>query len=173
MSGPPPARRLAALAAAAGLALAALVAGEALAAAFGPAPGVATAELVRRLLTTTGAHAVRTGAVLAAPGGFAYEVTAACVGFGPAVVVAVAAALRSRSAALRLAGALAGAATLLAANLVRLVALFHLGAADPARFGLYHHGLGQAFMLAAMAAFLLLWSGVGTPAAPLLREPDR
>jgi len=167
------ARTLALPAAALGLGLAAIGAGEAMALALGPAPGAATAELVRRLLEVAGVSALRTGAVLRAPGGFAYEVTAACVGFGPAAVVAAVAALRSRSAGARLAGALAGAATLLAANLARLVALFHLGVADPDRFVIYHHGLGQAFVLAAMAAFLLLWRRVDRAPAPALGEPGR
>jgi len=166
-----PLRRLAAPAAALALGLAAIGAGEALARAVGPAPGAATAELVRRLLALTGLAVLRSGAVLGQPGGFAYEVTAACVGFGPAAVVAAVAAVRSRTLAARLTGALAGAAALLVANLVRLVALFHLGVADPERFAIYHHGLGQALVLASMAAFLLLWSRVGGPPAP--GEPGR
>jgi exosortase/archaeosortase family protein len=168
-----PARALAAPAAALALGVAAIGAGELLALALGPAPGAATAELVRRLLEVTGVSALRSGAVLAAPGGFAYEVTAACVGFGPAAVVATVAALRSRTVAAKLAGALAGVATLLAVNLARLVALFHLGVADPDHFVIYHHGLGQAAVLAAMAAFLLLWSRVGRPRAHAPGEAGR
>ena len=162
-----PARELAAPVAALALGLGAIGAGEAMALALGPAPGAATAELVRRLLEVTGVFAVRTGAVLSAPGGFACEVTATCVGFGPAAVVATVAALRSSSIRTRLGGALIGAAVLLAANLARLMVLFRLGVADPDRFAIYHHGLGQAFVLAAMAAFLLFWSRVDRRASAL------
>lgn len=145
-----------------GLALAAsgIVAGELLGRLVGSTLVRATGEAVRALLAALGVPSTLRGAILASPGGFAYEITPACLGLGPAAVVAAIAIARTRGAARRAGLALAGVVVLLAANLLRLAGLFRLGCALPERFDLFHLGLGQAWMVVAMAAFLL----------PILRE---
>jgi exosortase/archaeosortase family protein len=146
--------------------------GEALARAAGERATAPAAALVVRLLAIRGVAAERQGSVVASPRGFAYRVAPACLGLGLAGAAAAALALRRGAppappapSGRRAREALAVAAGVLAANLIRLVALFELGAAAPGRFELAHRALGPALLLAALAAFLLFIRS-GRPAAP-------
>lgn len=155
--------------------------GEALARAAGERATAPAAALVVRLLSIRGVPAERQGSVVASPRGFAYRVAPACLGLGLAGATAVALAVgrgaqRASQAPPAFPApsgrwareALAVAGGLLAANLIRLVALFELGVAAPGRFELVHRALGPALLLAPLAAFLLFPPGgrSGRPSAP-------
>lgn len=115
-----------------------------------------TAEGTHWLLQSIGIAATREGAILSAPGGFAYEVYYRCTGFLPVLcllvcVLAYPAALRRK-----LAGLVVGVPLLLAFNLIRLVHLFHIGVTHPDLFGLSHEVLWE---VATVLAVALVWLG--------------
>lgn len=116
-----------------------------------------TAGAAHAALGGLGIDAVRDGAVLYRPGGFAVEVYYRCTGVLPAAFLATVV-LASRAGWRR---RLLGVATLVplvgALNLLRLVHLFALGAARPELFDFAHRVVWEGAMLVAVLGLWQAW----------------
>ncbi len=117
---------------------------------------VATARLVLVVLHFLGLEALREGAVIIHPGGFAYEVAYTCTGFLPIVTFFVCVLAYPVAWQARLTGAIIGILVLWIINLFRLVGLFYLGVNCPSAFAWAHEIAGEIFL---GTAFIGLWLG--------------
>lgn len=130
-----------------------------------------TAETTIRLLDVLGIEAVRQSTLFFGPQGVIYEIYYGCTGVLPVVTFAVALlALPGCSWRRRLVGLLLGVPLILAANLVRLVHLFHLGVHRPEWFPLAHSVLWEAGLVILVATAWLTWTAWAHKARGLIHE---
>ena len=113
-----------------------------------------TARMTLALLHAFKMEAVRLGAQIHHPGGFAYEIYYRCTALLPVAILTALTAATPASVRSKLIGACAGIPLLVALNLIRLVQLFHTGVFHPALFGLVH---GPVWELVLMLATLGIW----------------
>ena len=116
----------------------------------------ATAWAVRAAIDWLGLDVAQSGAVLASPAGFAYEIQFRCTGFLPVLFLVTAIAFQRAPLGRRVAAAIGGSMLLLALNLVRLVHLFMVGLFQAHLFDLMHMVFWEAVIVLAV---ILLWTG--------------
>lgn len=120
----------------------------------------AAASVVAAILRLTGAAVAQHGAILVAPGGFAYQIDGACLGIGPLALVA-ALVIFDRAVMMRrlawLPVAMAGLALL---NLLRLVGLFRVGTEALSSFPFAHDVAWPALMV---GTILAVWCALRSP----------
>lgn len=115
-----------------------------------------TAHITLVLVRELGIDAVRDGAVLVHPDGFAYEIAYTCTGFLPVTTfIACVLAYPAKWHAKRV-GIAVGVPLLWMVNLVRLVHLFYLGVYIPEAFVVAHEVVWE-WLLAVI--FIALWLG--------------
>jgi exosortase/archaeosortase family protein len=117
---------------------------------------VETARLVLAMLHFLGLEALRDGAVILHPGGFAYEIAYTCTGFLPVVTFLVCGLAYPVAWRARWIGVMIGIPVLWIINLLRLVGLFYIGVYFPSTFAWAHEVAGEIFL---GAAFIGLWLG--------------
>lgn len=120
---------------------------------------VAVARATLVLIHWGGMEAVRDAAVIAHPGGFAYEISRGCTGFVPAALLATAIAAYPAAAGWKkLAGVALGVPLSLAVNLARLVHLYYLGVYRPQWFGVAHQIVWEGITVLATLALWVAWA---------------
>ena len=118
-----------------------------------------TAEVTHGLLEFAGIAAARDGPVLAAPGGFAYEIYYRCTGFLPVLCLTVGVLAYPAPIRRKLTGLALGIPLLLAFNFIRLVHLFYIGVTRSELFEFAHTYLWEAGTVLSVA---LAWLGYVT-----------
>ena len=129
----------------------------------------ATAEAARLGAQITGLESVRLGTALYHPHGFAIEISRGCTGFVGTALVSLGVLAYPAPARTRMVGIALAVPIFLAANLVRLVHLFHLGVAQSAFFHSAHEVLWQVgLILIAVGAWVgwVSWADRGGVAHP-------
>lgn len=116
------------------------------------------ASLVQLGLGWAGIDTLRHGAMLYAPGAFAYEIAAGCTGVLPAAVVVAAILASPGTPARKRWGLAAGVTLVLLVNVVRLAHLFYLGLRSPEAFEQAHRFWWEGVLVATAVAAWLAWS---------------
>ncbi len=115
-----------------------------------------TARLVLALLDLLGIDAVREGAIITHPDGFAYEIAYICTGFLPVATFMVCVLAYPAAWRTKWVGMLIAVPILWAINLLRLVSLFYIGVHFPAAFAWVHEVAWEGLLA---ATFISLWLG--------------
>jgi exosortase H (IPTLxxWG-CTERM-specific) len=116
-----------------------------------------TAYVTQVLLHQLGIDAVRHGAVLAHPNGFAYQVGYICIGFTPIIMFIGCVLAYPGTWQVKRMGIALGIPLLWLLNLVRLVHLFYLGVYIPKAFTLAHEIVWQGLQAVTFIALWLSW----------------
>lgn len=115
-----------------------------------------TARLVFALLDSLGVDALREGAVITHPDGFAYEISYICTGLLPVVTFLVCVLAYPAAWRTKWLGMLIAVPILWAINLLRLVSLFWIGVHFPAAFAWAHEVVWEGLLA---VTFISLWLG--------------
>lgn len=118
---------------------------------------VATAEVSAALIRTVGVEAVRVGATVHHPSGFAMEITRGCTGLVGATLLAVAIIAYPAPPRHGVLGAAIAVPALVSLNFARLVHLYVLGLHHPDRFHLAHEVFWQGGMVVTIFGLWLGW----------------
>jgi exosortase/archaeosortase family protein len=135
--------------------------------------GALLASLVQLAVAWTGIDTLRQGALLYAPGAFAYEIGIGCTGLLPAAVVATAIVASPGTAGRKAWGLAIAVPLVLLVNLLRLAHLFDLGVRAPALYENAHRFWWEAALVGVVLAVWLVWSRVGEAAVTHSLRPGR
>jgi exosortase H (IPTLxxWG-CTERM-specific) len=106
------------------------------------------------LIRMCGGHAVRDGAILRAPGGFAVEMRDGCNAVNVTILLCAAILAFPASWRMKAAGLLAGIAIIQVVNIIRFITLFYLGQYSTTWFDFAHAYLWESLiMLDTMVVF--------------------
>jgi len=115
-----------------------------------------TASIICTLMHQIGMDALRDGAILIHPDGFAYEIAYTCTGVLPAVTFIACVFAYPGTLLNKWVGVTFGVPALLAVNYLRLINLFYIGVSFPQAFGLAHEVLWEGLLA---ISFIALWLG--------------